>query len=108
MDSVFTSGDFQNILADVTVTHPFPADIGAFTPPMISPLHFAKSAESRKKTRYSQAARQINHNFIPFAFETFGASGPSFDFFLKNPSKQDINASFLGIRALILLINLHY
>ena len=78
MDLVFTSSNFQNILADGTVTYPFPADIGAFTPPMIPPLHFAKSAESRKKTRYPRTARQINnnHNFIPFEFETFGASGP--------------------------------
>ena len=37
----------------------------------------------KKKTSYSRAARQINHNFIPFIFETFGASGPSFDVFLK-------------------------
>ena len=59
MDLVFTSSDFQNILAEVTVTHPFPAEL-------------------RKKTRYSCAARQRNHNFIPFAFETFGASRPSF------------------------------
>ena len=49
MDLVFTSSDFQNIVADVTVTYHFPADVGAFTPPLISPLDFAKSAESRKK-----------------------------------------------------------
>ena len=52
MDLVFISSNFQKKLADVTVTQLFPADTGAYTPHMISPSHFAKSAESRK-TRYS-------------------------------------------------------
>ena len=30
MDVVFTSSNFQNILADVTITHPFTAQIGEF------------------------------------------------------------------------------
>ena len=48
IDLVFTSSDFQNVSADVTVTHPCPAYIRAFIPPMISQVHFAQSAESRK------------------------------------------------------------
>ena len=83
MDLVVTSSDSQTLLADVTITHPIPTNPTSITEPMLLPLHFARLQENRKFRRYGEVSRQMHHKFLPFAFETFGASGPAFDKFLK-------------------------
>ena len=83
MDLVVTSSDSQTLLADVTITHPIPTNPTSITEPMLLPLHFARLQENRKFRRYGEVSRQMHHKFLPFAFETFGASGPAFDRFLK-------------------------
>lgn len=82
MDLVVTSSDSQSLLADVTITHPCPAN-QSITQPMLAPLFFAKAAEDRKIRKYGQAASSMQQAFIPMAFETYGASGPHFQAMLK-------------------------
>ena len=78
-----TSGDFNtNILADVTITHPFPSSSTRITPSMTHPLHFALIKEEQKKHKYSHTARLLGASIFPLAIETFGAMGPSFQKFL--------------------------
>ena len=83
MDLVVTSSDSQTLLADVTITHPIPAASTTITEAMLLPLHFAKQQENRKIRRYGELVRLMQHTFSPFAFETFGASGPAFQRHLK-------------------------
>lgn len=83
MDLVVTHSDSQTLLADVTITHPAPANTTSITESMQLPLHFAKHQENRKIRRYGEAVRQMHQKFTPFAFETYGASGPVFSKYLK-------------------------
>ena len=83
MDLVVTSSDSQTLLADVTITHPIPANPTSITESMLVPFHFAKLQENRKVRRYGEVTQQMHHKFLPIAFETFGATGPAFDKFLK-------------------------
>jgi hypothetical protein len=84
MDLVITSSDSQSLLADVTVTHPAPADLSSTDQRLLQPLYFARHAEGRKIRRYGEAANRMHHHFSPFAFETYGASGPTFTAYLKS------------------------
>jgi hypothetical protein len=83
MDLVITGSDSQTLLADVTITHPAPASSVSITQPMLLPLYFAKYQENRKIRKYGDIVRRMHNAFSPFAFETFGASGPFFTKYLK-------------------------
>lgn len=77
MDLVVTSGDSQTILADVTITHPAPANSVTITESMQCPLYFAKYQENRKIRKYGETVRRMRNVFIPLALETYGATGPA-------------------------------
>lgn len=83
MDLVVTYSDSQTLLADVTITHPAPSISTSITQAMQLPLYFAKHQEHRKNRRYGEAVRQMHHQFAPFSFETYGATGPTFSKYLK-------------------------
>jgi hypothetical protein len=82
MDLVVTSSDLQTLLADVTITHPSPS--GTISQTMQTPLYFAKYQESRKIRRYGDIARQMGHTFAPLALETYGATGPALNRYLRS------------------------
>lgn len=83
MDLVISSSDYPTLLADVTVTHPSPANPDSLSTSILQPLHFAKHAESRKIRRYQRAAEMMHHRFAPLALETYGAMGPALSSSLK-------------------------
>ena len=109
MDLVVTSGDFQtNILADVTITHPFPSSTSPITNTMLNPLHFTKIKEAAKRNKYQHAARASGATVVPLVLETFGSSGPAFQrflnicadgflqkIFLSHPSRQETHKSLI-------------
>ena len=84
MDLHITSCDSPSFLADVTVTHPSPADSNNLVQEAFSPSYFAKHAENRKIRKYRAASEQIGQRFVPIALETYGALGPECSKMLKN------------------------
>jgi hypothetical protein len=86
MDLVVSSSDLQTLLADVTITHPAPS--GTISESMISPLYFAKYQESRKIRRYGEIVRAMGHAFAPLAIETYGATGPFLNKYLKQLARR--------------------
>ena len=109
MDLVVTSGDLNtNILADVTIAHPYPSHSSRITPPMTHPLHFTLLKEAQKKHKYNHTASLIGASLFPLAIETFGALGPSFQkflhicvngyfqrIFLSHPSREETHKSVI-------------
>ena len=109
MDLVVTSGDFNtNILADVTISHPYPSSSTRISTPMTHPLHFTLIKENQKKHKYSHTARLLGASVFPLAIETFGALGPMFQkflqlcadaylhrIFLSHPSREEIHRSVI-------------
>ena len=109
MDLVVTSGAFNtNILADVTITHPFPSHPSRTTPPMTHPLHFTLLKEAQKRHKYNNTASLIGASVFPLVAETFGALGPSFQkflhicvngyfqrIFLSHPTREEIHKSVI-------------
>jgi hypothetical protein len=84
MDLVITYSDSPTLLADVTITHPVPANTTQITQPMQLPLYFAKYREGSKVRRYGEAIRQMHHTFAPLVLETFGAAGPALTKYIKH------------------------
>ena len=97
MDLVVTSGDFNtNILADVTITHPYPSRSSRLTPSMTHPLHFTLLKEAQKKQKYQHTASLIGASVFPLAMETYGALGPSFQKFLHICAEGYLQKNFLS------------
>ena len=97
MDQVVTSGDFNtNILANVTITHPFPASTSRITPSMLHPVHFTRLKQSHKINKYQNTARLLGASISPLAMETYGAVGPSFQKFLHLCANAYLQKIFLS------------
>jgi hypothetical protein len=82
MDMVITwQNSARPCWADITISHPsfWPSIPASFQ----IPGFFAKRAENGKRTKYLAAARTLGSSFFPFALESYGRFGKSFEGFLK-------------------------
>ena len=89
------SGDFQAILAGVTITHPHPSTNQTVTQPKLTRGHFSTHLmltwgnfsahrESAKHNKYGEAGSIIGAHFVPLVIETYGNMGGNlaFEFFI--------------------------
>ena len=94
MDLVLTSGDFNTILADVTITHPNPSQNQRITEAMTLQGHFSVHMERTKINKYLDSATSIGARFIPLVMETYGNFGTSFKSFLRAISREYFNRAW--------------
>ena len=91
MDLIITSGDFQTLLADVTITHPHPSSNQRISQNMMTNGYSAAHREHSKITKYSPAAQTLGAQFVPLVLESYGKFGSQFTSFLKHMSREFFN-----------------
>ena len=78
MDLIITSGNFNTILADVTVTHPNPSSNQSVSPAMQNSGHFSTHREKIKTNKYLASTQLLGVKLVPLVIATYSRLVPQF------------------------------
>ena len=88
MDLTVRDSDFSSILADVTITHPFPSSNQSISAGMTLPGHFAQYREQNKNRKYLHRASAIGAMFSLLVLVTSGTMGASFNYMMQKMARS--------------------